>query len=415
MPDPVADLRQAFEAAYGEPPAVVVRAPGRVNLIGEHTDYSYLPVMPIAIDRALYVAANATDDGMVEARSAAFEPPAQLSRDAEAEPGQGWHGYLAGALQELRNIAPGRGARLLVHGDLPAEGGLSSSSALTVGVMAALNALWSGGLEPLAIARKAAAAERRTGVETGGMDQAVIALAVPGAALRIDFAPFETRPVPLPEELRLVVASSGEPAAKSGEMRDAYNQRVIGARLAAVLLADQIGIELEERPRLRDVWGIDVVDVLVDELPEQASVKEVARSLGVDAGQLARLGNGLFDAQVRVPVRRTARHILSEANRVDEAEAALREGDLKRFGKLLNESHDSLRNDFRCSTPALDKVCAAMRRAGALGARLTGAGFGGFAVAAARADAVAAIIEAAEKATGGPAFEVRASAGLELL
>lgn len=412
--DPVSEVRRAFEAAYGEPPAVVVRAPGRVNLIGEHTDYSHLPVLPIAIDRALYIAASATDDGLVEARSTSFEPPAQLARDDEAWPEPRWHGYLAGALQEFRNVAPGRGARLLVHGDLPPESGLSSSSALTLGVMVALNAAWDAGIEAAVLARRAAAAERRTGVETGGMDQAVIALASPGAALRIGFSPFEVRPVALPKDLRLIIASSGEPAAKSGDARDAYNQRVIGARIAAVLLADQIGVEAGDPPRLRDVWGLDVVDVLVDELPEQASVREAARSVGLDAARLARLSAGVFDTQLKVPVRRTARHILSEADRVDAAEAALLEGDLVRFGKLLNQSHDSLRNDFRCSTPALDRLCAAMRRAGALGARLTGAGFGGFAVAAAREDAVPAIIEAAEKATGGPAFEVRASAGLEV-
>ena len=112
-------MRRAFEAAYGEPPAVVVRAPGRVNLIGEHTDYSHLPVLPIAIDRALYIAASATDDGLVEARSTSFEPPAQLARDDEAWPEPRWHGYLAGALQEFRNVAPGRGARSKRYGTLP--------------------------------------------------------------------------------------------------------------------------------------------------------------------------------------------------------------------------------------------------------------------------------------------------------
>jgi galactokinase len=411
------DLRHAFTAAFGRVPAVIARAPGRVNLIGEHTDYSHLPVLPMAIDRALFIAAAPTDAPLVEVRSIQFAPPAQIDRGHEgsARAETGWHAYVAGVLQELRDIASGRGAQVLVTGDLPPASGLSSSSALTVGLMAALNAAWEGGLEPAVIARRAAAAERHVGVETGGMDQAVITLAVPGAALRIDFEPFAVRPVALPEGLAVVVASSGEEAPKGGAARDAYNERVVGARLAAAMLAEQIGLEHGTPPRLRDVWGADAVDILIDELPEQISVREVARSVDIDAGQLARLSAGTIDVQKRVPVRRPARHILSEADRVDAAEAALRAADIDAFGQLLNESHDSLRNDFRCSTPALDRLCAAMRKAGALGARLTGAGWGGFAVAVARPEQVAAIIDAATVATGGPAFEVQASAGLELL
>ena len=128
-----------------------------------------------------------------------------------------------------------------------------------------------------------------------------------------------------------------------------------------------------------------------------------------------RLSSDRWDHLAKVPVRRVALHILSEAQRVDAAEAALVAGDLKGFGGLLDASHDSLRQEMRCSSPGLDKVCAAMRRAGAYGARLTGAGFGGYAFAAAPPDQVPAIIEAATAATGGPAFEVRAAGAMESL
>ncbi|MBE7520470.1 MAG: hypothetical protein HS107_14620 [Thermoflexaceae bacterium] len=406
----------AFAARHGEPPAAIFRAPGRVNLIGEHTDYSHLPVLPIAIERGLTVAAAPAPGGVVEAASSAFAGEPVIDRaNPAATPAIPWSRYLTGALRELANVAPGRGARLLIDGDLPAGGGLSSSSALTVGVIAALAAAWDVPLPPGEIVRRAVVSERHAGVESGGMDQEVIVFAEDGAALRIDFDPPGHRAVPLPAGLAFVAASSGEDAPKAGAARDAYNERVVGARIATAMLADEIGLEVEHPLVLRQVAGVDVIDVLVDGLPERISAAEAAHGIDLDVEQLVRLTAGRFDHQLKVPVRRVARHILGEAERVGRAEAALLAGDLPAFGRLLNESHNSLREDFRCSTAALDRLCAAMRKSGASGARLTGAGFGGYALAAAPPASVAAIIEAAVAATGGPAFEVHASAGLERL
>ncbi len=415
MPAPE-PTRNAFAEAFGEPPAVVARAPGRVNLIGEHTDYSGLPVLPIAIDRALLVAAAPNDSGVVEVRSESFDPPARIRRDApDAGIAGPWHGYLAGALAELAAVAPGRGAQVLVSGDLPAGGGLSSSSALTVGVIAALAAAWGADLPPEEAARLATTAERHVGVETGGMDQQVIALARAHHALRIDFLPPAVRHVPIPEGLSFVVAFSGQEAPKGGAARDAYNERVVGTRAAAVLLAHQMGFEIEtDPPLLAHVAGVDVVDVLADELPEKAAARDAARTAGIDVARLTTLTNAEFDPALKLSIRRVARHVLSEAARVDAAEAALAAGNLKAFGAILNESHASLRDDLRCSTQALDKVCAAMRKAGAFGARLTGAGFGGYAVAAVPEGKEEAVIAAAISATGGPAFTVVPSDGLRL-
>lgn len=416
MPTPDS-ARTVFAEAFGVPATVVARAPGRVNLIGEHTDYSGLPVLPIAIDRALLVAVAPDDSGVVEVRSAACEPAARLARNA---PDEGvaapWHGYLSGALTELAALAPGRGAQVLVTGDLPTGGGLSSSSALTVGVIAALAAAWGAELSPEEVARLATTAERHVGVETGGMDQQVIALARAGHALRIDFLPPAARHVPIPEGLSFVVAFSGQEATKGGAARDAYNERVVGTRAAAVLLAHQLGFEIEDDPPLLGhVADVEVVDVLVDELPEKAPARDAARTAGIDVARLTTLTNAEFDPALKLSIRRVARHVLSEAARVDAAESALAAGNLKAFGTLLNESHASLRDDLRCSTQALDKVCAAMRKAGAVGARLTGAGFGGYAVAAVPAGKDDAVIAAAIAATGGPAFTVVPSDGLRLL
>ncbi|MBI2767070.1 MAG: galactokinase [Chloroflexi bacterium] len=406
----------AFRDRFGAAPDVIVRAPGRVNLIGEHTDYSGLPVLPIAIEQHLLIAARARDDATIAAVSARFEVDAHLVRDAASEEvAAPWHRYLRGALIELAATAPGRGADLYIGGDLPANSGLSSSSAFTVGVLAALSAAWGHPLEREDLAVRAIAAERHVGVETGGMDQAAVTFARAGHALRIDFDPPLRRQVPLPAELVLIVASSGVEAPKGGAACDAYNERVVGARLAAAMLADQVGLDTGTPPRLSDVSAVEVVEILAEDLPEKVSAVEVAHGVAVDVEHLVRLTAARFDHMAKVPVKRVARHILSEAGRVDAAEQALLAGDLPAFGKLLDASHDSLRQDFRCSTSELDRLCAAMRKAGALGARLTGAGFGGYALAATTRDRVDAVMAAAVAATGGPAFEVHASDGLAWL
>jgi len=410
------ELRGAFEERFGVAPEALLRAPGRVNLIGEHTDYSHLPVLPVAIAQGLSIAVSPTGDGVIEAVSTAFDGAVPVDRTPPVRAsGEGWGRYVAGAVTELADVAPGRGARLFIDGDLPAGGGLSSSSALTVGVIGALGAAWTAALDGEEIVRRAMVAERHVGVESGGMDQAVIVFAEAGSALRIDFQPAGRRQVPLPAGLRLVAAYSGEDSAKGGNARDAYNERVVGARIAAAMLAGQIGVDVDNPPALASVAGMDVVDLLADELPERVSAQEVAHSVAVGVEHLVRLTTGRFDHMAKVPVKRVARHILSEAARVDRAEQALLNGDIEGFGRLLNESHNSLREDYRCSTPALDRLCAAMRKAGAGGARLTGAGFGGYAIAATRPEQVAAVIEAAKAATGGPAFEVVASRGLHAL
>ena len=406
------NIRAAFQERFGVEAAVVVRAPGRVNLIGEHTDYCGLPVLPIAIDRATFVAAAPTEDGVLRAVSTAFPARAEIPRSAPRHQSEPWHQYLAGALQELAAVAPGRGANLLIDGDLPTSGGLSSSSSLTVGVIAALAAAWGGRLEPADVARLATTAERQAGAETGGMDQQAIALGRAGHALRIDFLPPATRYVPLPEGLSFVIAYSGEEAPKGGAVRDAYNERVVGTRIAALMLADMLGVELEGTPLLGNVAGIDAAAVMVDELPEQMAPRNAANAVEADVERITRFAASHFDSSRKVPVKRYGQHVLAEAERVDAAEKALLAGDLKAFGRLLNESHDSLRNDYRCSTPALDKVAAAMRKSGAFGARLTGAGFGGYAMAACAPEKVEAVVAAAVAATGGPAFEVTATDGL---
>ncbi|MGH2633147.1 MAG: galactokinase, partial [Tepidiformaceae bacterium] len=299
-------LRTAFVEAYGASPAAVVRAPGRVNLIGEHTDYSDLPVLPIAIEHSLLVAAIPADDGEVELASLDFSGSVRISRE-QPRAEEPWQRYVVGALAQLAEMHPGRGARLLISSWLPATGGLSSSSALTMGVIAALLAAWGEPFDPAAIARRAIVAERHVGVESGGMDQTVIAFGRASNALRIDFRPPSRELVPLPEGLAFVVASSGEEAPKGGSARDAYNERVVGARVAAAMIADQVGVDLDVPITLGQVSTVDVVDIIVDGLPEKVSPQEVAHGTEVDLQHLVQLTTANFDHMAKVPVKRVAR------------------------------------------------------------------------------------------------------------
>lgn len=393
-----------FRDLYGTEPSVSVRSPGRVNLIGEHTDYSLLPVMPLAIDRAIHIEAGA--GRLVEAHSLSETDAISYPPDAPPRV-EGWHRYLVAAVSVLGRTD--LGVRLLVDGDLPSTGGLSSSSAFTVGVIAALDRLWQLGLGSQRYPDLAIAAERSLGVEGGAMDQTVISLARAGAALRIDFDPLRTRVVPIPEHVKMVAAYSGTAAPKGGSANRAYNTRVVAARAAALLLGREVEVDLGSTPTLSRV--VESGPDLIENLPEVSSASEIADALAVDPLLMTGLTVGTFPADAPLPVRAVASHVLSEARRVDEAEAALVAGDLDGLGSLLDRSHASLVG-FGASSVRLDALVAAMRDAGARGARLTGAGFGGYAIAVCSEDRQADVLAAAEGATGGPAFPVVASDGV---
>lgn len=394
-----------FRPRFGRSPVSVVSAPGRVNLIGEHTDYSGLPVLPFAIDRRVRVAA-APDHRIEIVSSAGGDPFLDRSQD------EGWHRYVRAVLEVLGHD---EGVVATVEGDLPAGGGLSSSTALTMALIAALAGASGRWIEPAEVARLAVMAERSAGVESGEMDQTVIAHARAGHAMRIDFPPGAPvhRHIPLPADVAGVVAYSGEVAEKGGDARAAYNARVVGGRVATVLLAHRLGVAVPSPLRLGSVADLPDVLALVGDLPEAITTATAARSTGVDELSLATLTRGRFPAHRPVPVRAVARHVLAEAERVTRAERALAAGDLEELGELLNRSHASLQ-EFGASTPALDRLVEAMRAAGALGARLTGAGFGGNAIALCRPERLREVEAAANAATGGPAFEVRASPGLAI-
>lgn len=408
------DVFRSFRASFGREPTVGVRTPGRVNLIGEHTDHQLLPVMPLAIDRAIRFAARPTDDGRLVAASSTHDGIVEL--DLAAPAAEGWGAYVAAAVRALRarTELAGRGALVQVDADLPSTGGLSSSAALMVGLLHVLSEAWDLGLTPADLPVLAIDAEHALGLESGGMDQTVVALAEAGTALRIEFAPLAARPVPIPDTIDVIAAYSGQAAHKGAGANVAYNSIIASCRSATLLLAHRLGVAaptpLVLGPLARLAGAVDALDAL----PRATTPAAVAAELGLPVDAIVQLTAKRLPDDLPIDPFVHAAHVVTELARVDDVEAAMHAGDVDTVGRLLDEGHASLRR-MGTSSAALDTLTAAMRDAGALGARVTGAGFGGYAVAISRPDRTAEVLAAAERATGGPAFVVRASAGTAVL
>ena len=385
-------LASQFTRHYGHPPTVVARAPGRVNLLGEHTDYNGLPVLPMAIDRSILVAGAPRPDRQIGLANVdpAFPPRRyEIARTIPPDSPGDWANYHKAATHGLLSwlgATAMHGGEFLVEGDVPRGAGLSSSSAFVVGSALALLAVNGHTWEAVKLADLLASAERYVGTLSGGMDQAVCLLARAGSALRIDFDPLRARPVPLPSGCVFVVCDSLVAAEKSGAARAAYNRRVIECRLACRVLEQALGsalprplAHLGELTRLfPDRALTDFVDLMENTLPPRPlAIAEVAEILRMPAAAfVAGLTTDPADQGVFwLPQR--ARHAFSEAERVERGEAALVAGDWVGFGSLMDASHASCRDDYDVSCAELEALVAAAREAGALGARLTGAGFGG--------------------------------------
>jgi galactokinase len=331
------------------------RAPGRVNLIGDHTDYNEGYVLPLAIDRWCVVAAR--ESPLVRVRSLDVDESVEVAADGSTSPEAvepGFGRYVAAVVRELAALGrPPLGIDAVLASDVPLGSGLSSSAALEVACAVALAGVAEWEPDPLELAQACRAAEElATGVAGGIMDQLASVSGRAGRALLIDCRSLELAPVPLPDELTVVAVHSGLSRTLAGS---AYAER----RRACEELARRLG-----HASLRDATPEEVAD----------------EPLG--------------------------RHVVSENARVLEAARALVEGDLTRLGELLGESHASLRDDYRVSTPELDVLVEELVAAGAAGARLTGAGFGGCVVAACPASRASEIAAAA-------ADRYRARMGLE--
>jgi galactokinase len=333
-------VTEAFHQAFGYPAARLYRAPGRVNLIGEHTDYNDGFVLPMAIDRAVWLAAAPRPDRQVRVRAVSLERDDIFGLDG-LKPSREvhWANYVRGVLAMLE-LAGHRlaGLDLAYAGDVPIGAGLSSSAAVEMAVAAAARDLFALDLSPLELARLSQRAEQEfAGTQCGLMDQLISAVGQEGQAMLIDCRALTWQPVPLPRDVAVVVCDTSK---RRGLVDSAYNER-------------------------------------------RAQCKESARRLGVAA--LRDLDVATFEARSKdlPPVlRRRCKHVVYENDRTLRAAETLRRGDLRSFGRLMNESHTSLRDLYEVSCEELDLMAAlAQSQPGCWGARLTGAGFGGCAVA----------------------------------
>ena len=336
-----------FQQRFGSPPSAIVRAPGRVNLIGEHTDYNDGFVLPMAIDRAIWIALRPRPDRLVVAQSLDFAETVQFDLD-RLEKQTGWAEYLKGvawALQDEGHTLTGFDA--VVAGDVPIGAGLSSSAAWELAAARAFAVTSGFTWEAAKMALLGQRAENKwVGVNCGIMDQMISAAGQADHALLIDCRSLETQSVPLPPGTVIVVLDT---TTRRGLVDSAYNER----RWQCETVARFFGVKA-----LRDVT--------LDQLNEKR------------------------DQLDRVAYRR-ARHVISENERTLQAVAALKGGEAIELGQLMQLSHMSLRDDFEVSSRELNiMVEHAEHQPGCYGARMTGAGFGGCAVALVRRNAVEA-------------------------
>jgi galactokinase len=355
----------AFRELTGRDPDGVWAAPGRVNLIGEHTDYNDGFVLPAAIDRLVVVAAGRRKGGRLRLWSLQSGPPADLEL-ARVGPGRvdGWAAYPAGVAWALGQAGVGVGGTdLVVDGDVPAGSGLSSSAALECATATALADLHGAGLDRPALAALARRAENEVvGVPSGVMDQMVAMLGRAGHALFLDTRSLATEQVPLPLEAARRCLLVIDTRAGHRLVDGAYADRKAACEAAAATLG---------------------VAALRDATLEQ--VEAAARALGD-------------------PGLRRARHVVTENSRVLSGVELLRAGDLDGLGPLLAASHASLRDDYEVSSPELDAAVGAAVDAGAVGARMTGAGFGGSAIALVATDRAGQVADRVGEAFAAAGF-----------
>lgn len=368
-------ILRKYAERFGGAPTFIVRAPGRVNLIGEHTDYNDGFVLPLAIERAVWIALRPRTDREIRLFSLDYDDEIRFDLDTIAHGGEVWSEYVKGTAGQLVDAGHAlRGWEGVMAGDVPIGAGLSSSAALELATARACAAASDLPWDPVAMARLAQRAEKEwVGMECGIMDQMISAVGREDHAVLIDCRSLETRAVPLPSGTVVVILDTGT---RRGLVDSAYNDR----RRQCEAAARFFGV-----PALRDVSPSELE----------------ANATNLDA----------------VTARR-ARHVITENARTLAAVEAMAADDAAALGRLMDASHESLRDDFEVSSPALDAMVGIARlQAGCHGARMTGAGFGGCAVALVDVDAAAAFTHQVavqyQRETGVQAslFATRASGG----
>jgi galactokinase len=334
----VREVSNAFENLYGEQPRIY-RAPGRVNLIGEHTDYNEGFVMPAAIDFSTYVAMATRDDRKIKIHSDLFNEDASLDLAHVPPPGgKHWSRYPFGVAVKLQEAGHCiSGANVFVHGEVPLGSGLSSSAAIEVSTGLGLLDISQERIDRMQLAKICQKAENTfVGAHTGLMDQFIACFGKAGHAVMLDCRSLESQALPIPQEVKLVVCNT---MVKHELASSEYNKRREQCEEGVRILSKH----LDKVKSLRDVT---VDDLKKFEMPEV--------------------------------IYRRCLHVTSENDRVRAAADALRRRDLQTFGKLMYKSHESLRDNYEVSCEELDVMVGLAREVeGVYGARMTGGGFGG--------------------------------------
>lgn len=409
----IQSLVKGFKSKFSRPADVIVRVPGRVNIIGEHVDYCGYPVLPMAIDQSILIAAGRSgeeDGGLIALHNADDTFPSfssSLTTFSISRPPK-WHDYflcgLEGVLESAAfagdTIDLAKGLQVMVDGTIPPAAGLSSSSALVCGsaVVSRILFLNEKTIPKKEMASSCAKYEHLIGTQGGGMDQAIQMLAEAGSAKFVDFVPeLAATSVPLPSTAVFFVSHCGLDCNKAASHQ--FNTRVLETKVAALIIYKKMGMaaNVGTGRTLSDVQrslGAQVTDMLaiVDKClkKEPYSLSDVLQELELaSVGELmSELGfkdTSRFDESIKsdLKLHQRSSHVYREAARVYEFrkvcedESLDEESKIHRLGSLMNDSHESLRVKYECSCSELDSMVQACRSEGAIGSRLTGAGWGG--------------------------------------
>lgn len=385
-------LKAAFCDKYGQMPLFYACAPGRVNLIGEHIDYCGYAVLPMAIEQNILAAVSVSDTRTIQLTNT--EPKYKdftVSADGisiDRENPQ-WHYYfLCGVkgLQEHLSLSSLAGMCCVVDGTIPASSGLSSSSALVCCAGLLTMEANHKSLSKVTLAETCAKCERYIGTEGGGMDQSISFLAEEGTAKLIEFNPLRATDVKLPDGAVFVIANCCVEMNKAASSH--FNMRVVECRIATKMLAKARGLDWRRLLKLGDLQkelrvSLEEMLELLEELlhPEPYSREEICKSLGITDQQL---GEDILSANTQQATHfklyPRARHVYGEAARVLQFKAVCDSSPasaVAQLGDLMKQSHASCRDLYECSCPELDQLVDICLQAGAVGSRLTGAGWGG--------------------------------------
>jgi len=346
--------KSQFQDRFGFPAHVVVRAPGRVNIIGEHTDYNHGFVLPMAIENETLIVARQRDDRILNAFAANLNRSVEADLDERVRNAEEpWIDYVVGVMDELAKLGkPLVGADILIMGDVPLECGLSSSASLEMAAVCLFEALGGFSLDGAAAPQLGQRVENDfLGLSSGIMDQFISRLGKAGHALFLDCRSLDYQLVPVAfDDALFVIANT---CVKRGLTSSKYNERVAECRQAVAVMQDRLG---KGGSHLRDF----------------------------DLDDLVAAKDGMTDT-----VFRRARHVITANTRTQAACQAMRDGDAQRLGALMDESDASCRDDYEVTCPELDAMTAIARSLpGCYGSRMTGAGFGGCTVSLVRSDAV---------------------------